>query len=129
MKNKIKELAEIAGLRVLTISQPDVESDLYEKHLIDVEKFADLIIKECQQALRPMFRDMISRQHGCELISQHFKVLPEQVGHTFFDPFIKDDFSLGLCSSSEAAEDIDNERGHYTESGGGFSITFISTTE
>jgi hypothetical protein len=36
------------------------------------EKFAELIVAECCQALSPMLRDMISRGQGVELIKQQF---------------------------------------------------------
>lgn len=38
----------------------------------DREKFATLIIQECEKALNPMLRDMISRGKAYELIKQHF---------------------------------------------------------
>lgn len=38
------------------------------------EKFAELIVRECEQALRPQLRDMISRGQAYELIKQHFGV-------------------------------------------------------
>jgi hypothetical protein len=38
------------------------------------EKFAELIIKECEVALHPMLRDQISRGQGVDLIKKHFGV-------------------------------------------------------
>ena len=38
----------------------------------DIEKFAGLIVQECQIALSPMLRDMISRGQAYDLIKQHF---------------------------------------------------------
>lgn len=38
------------------------------------EKFAQLIVRECEVALRPMLRDMISRGQAYDLIKQHFEV-------------------------------------------------------
>lgn len=38
------------------------------------EKFAELIVRECEQALRPQLRDMISRGQAYELIKRHFGV-------------------------------------------------------
>ena len=43
----------------------------------DVEKFAELIIKECGVALSPMLRDMVSRGRAYDLIKQHFGVEEE----------------------------------------------------
>ena len=39
-----------------------------------LEKFAELIVKECNVALRPMLRDMISRSKAYDLIKEHFGV-------------------------------------------------------
>lgn len=38
------------------------------------QRFAELIIKECQHALNPMLRDMISRGQAYDLIKEHFGV-------------------------------------------------------
>ena len=40
----------------------------------DIEKFAGLIVQECQIALNPMLRDMVSRGQAYNLIKQHFGV-------------------------------------------------------
>lgn len=39
-----------------------------------LQKFAELIIKECDVALNPMLRDMVSRGQALNLIKQHFGV-------------------------------------------------------
>lgn len=39
-----------------------------------IERFAELIVKECCQALHPMLRDQISRGQGVDLIKKHFGV-------------------------------------------------------
>jgi hypothetical protein len=44
---------------------PDVNPDLQRK-------FAELIVAECQIALNPMLRDMISRGQAVDLIKKHF---------------------------------------------------------
>ena len=41
---------------------------------INVEKFAELIVRECGVALSPMLRDMVSRGQAYDLIKQHFGV-------------------------------------------------------
>lgn len=38
------------------------------------EKFAELIVQECEVALQPILRDMISRGKAVELIREHFGV-------------------------------------------------------
>jgi hypothetical protein len=40
----------------------------------ELERFAQLIIKECGVALSPMLRDQISRGKAFDLIKQHFGV-------------------------------------------------------
>ena len=44
------------------------------KILESVEKFAELIVRECGVALSPMLRDMVSRGQAYDLIKQHFGV-------------------------------------------------------
>jgi hypothetical protein len=39
-----------------------------------VQKFTELIVKECGVALNPMLRDMISRGEAFDLVKQHFGV-------------------------------------------------------
>jgi len=41
---------------------------------LEVEKFAELIVKECGVALAPMLRDMVSRGQAYNLIKKHFGV-------------------------------------------------------
>ena len=38
------------------------------------EKFAELIVQECEVALSPMLRDMVSRGQAYDLIKKHFGV-------------------------------------------------------
>jgi hypothetical protein len=40
----------------------------------DINKFAELIVRECSVALSPMLRDMISRGQAYDLIKEHFGV-------------------------------------------------------
>ena len=40
----------------------------------DLQKFAELIVRECGVALSPMLRDMISRGQAYDLIKDHFGV-------------------------------------------------------
>ena len=41
---------------------------------LDAEKFAELIVRECEVALSPMLRDMVSRGQAYKLIKKHFRV-------------------------------------------------------
>ena len=75
MNELIKQLALDAGL----LNYVDHETP--RRYFInghaeqeDVEKFAELIVKECGVALSPMLRDMVSRGQAYDLIKQHFGV-------------------------------------------------------
>ncbi len=48
------------------------EFDDYAKQ--GIERFAELIVKECGVALSPMLRDMISRGQAHDLIKEHFGI-------------------------------------------------------
>ena len=41
---------------------------------VRLEEFAELILLECNMALQPYLRDMISRGQACDLINNHFGV-------------------------------------------------------
>ena len=68
MNERIRELAEQATKKYdrlgneIPFAQPDLE------------KFAELIVRECGVALSPMLRDMVSRGQAHDLIKQHFGV-------------------------------------------------------
>lgn len=67
--NRIKELAKQAR-----------ESEPYEcSYGKDqwLETFAKLIIQECQSAMQPMLRDMISRGQAVDLMDKHFGITTE----------------------------------------------------
>jgi short-subunit dehydrogenase len=67
MNERIKQLIKQAGL----------DDDMFpidEWDNPELEKFAELIVEEACQALKPMLRDMISRGQGVVLIRQHFGV-------------------------------------------------------
>jgi hypothetical protein len=42
--------------------------------LVGLEKFAELIVQECEMALNPILRDMISRDKAIRLIKEHFGI-------------------------------------------------------
>ena len=74
MNEKIKELALDAGIGFTLwddSGRPMIDNYTPEEYL---EKFAELIVKECCVALNPMLRDMISRGQGADLIKKHFGV-------------------------------------------------------
>ena len=66
MNEKIKQLAEQAD-KYAWDGGNWFEADFRKK-------FAELIVKECCQALHPMLRDMISRGQGVDLIRKHLGV-------------------------------------------------------
>ena len=64
MNERIRELIEQAGFFPTELTQVGPS----------VEKFAELIVRECGVALTPMLRDMVSRGQAYDLIKQHFGV-------------------------------------------------------
>lgn len=54
------------------------QGDSWEEQTEFIERFAELIIKECGVALSPMLRDMISRGKAVDLINKHFGVEDER---------------------------------------------------
>ena len=73
MKERIKQLAEQAGLEFDNDLALEPEPIYYTTQK-DLEKFAELIVRECGVALSPMLRDMVSRGQAYELIKEHFGV-------------------------------------------------------
>jgi hypothetical protein len=73
MNERIKELAEQAT-STLSVNHEGYRGKGYIEQVeyFDKVKFAELIVRECCQALSPMLRDMISRGQGVELIKQQF---------------------------------------------------------
>ena len=67
MNQRILELVEKAPYTTVS-----TEGRLFTQQ--DLAKFAELIVRECCTALRPMLRDQISRGHGATLIKEHFGV-------------------------------------------------------
>ena len=63
MNERIRELAEQAGW-----------DNHHSKFDTRIEKFAELIVRECGVALSPMLRDMVSRGQAYDMIKQHFGV-------------------------------------------------------
>ena len=73
MNERIRKLAERAGFSYMPSDYPDM-ADLYKCADFEIEKFAELIIRECGVALSPMLRDMVSRGQAFDLIKEHFGV-------------------------------------------------------
>ena len=71
MKERIKQLAEQAGLEFDNDLALEPEPIYYTTQK-DLEKFAELIVRECGVALSPMLRDMVSRGQAFDLIKKHF---------------------------------------------------------
>ena len=69
MNERIKQLAQEAGINIP--ADTEYNGHIYRDAL---EKFANLIVKECGVALSPMLRDMISRGQAYDLIKDHFGV-------------------------------------------------------
>ena len=71
MNERIRQLAEQADWRFSDKITGDELQPILDKRL---EKFAELIVKECGVALSPMLRDMVSRGQAFDLIKRHFGV-------------------------------------------------------
>lgn len=69
MNERIKQLAQEAGINIP--ADTEYNGHIYRDAL---EKFANLIVKECGVALSPMLRDMVSRGQAYDLIKDHFGV-------------------------------------------------------
>jgi hypothetical protein len=70
MNERIKELA----LQAMTYVTHNPKANKLNSGDMFDEKFAELIVRECGVALRPMLRDMVSRGKAYDLIKQHFGV-------------------------------------------------------
>jgi hypothetical protein len=73
MNERIKDLLEEAGF----VSYGE-DTGFYNipapAFLSRIDRFAELIVRECGVALSPMLRDMVSRGQAFDLIKQHFGV-------------------------------------------------------
>lgn len=66
--------------RIMEQAIISVDGQLFGKTYVPdefTEKFAELILLECNMALQPILRDMISRGEACDLINKHFGVKDE----------------------------------------------------
>ena len=90
MNERIKELAEQAGLvKILEEHAHEYGAGTFENTPYpELEKFAELIVRECCIALNPMLRDMISRGQGVDLIKLHFGMDPKEITTAMLDAAI-----------------------------------------
>jgi hypothetical protein len=68
VNQRLREFEKSSGLEIygLGAKRPRWEAAL--------EKYAELVVNECCQALNPVLRDMISRGQGVDLIKKHLGV-------------------------------------------------------
>ena len=90
MNKRIKQLAEQAGLvKILDEHAHEYGAGTFENTPYpELEKFAELIIRQCCQALNPMLRDMISRGQGVDMIKLHFGMNPKEITTAMLDAAI-----------------------------------------
>ena len=74
MNERIRQLAEQAGIGYGNLSTGNGDNWQFAGRPEELERFAQLIVAECCQALHPMLRDQISRGQGVDLIKKHFGV-------------------------------------------------------
>ena len=74
MNERIRALAEKANIEFTYDPTETPVRAFVECWEDDLEKFAELIVRECGVALSPMLRDMISRGQAYDLIKKHFGV-------------------------------------------------------
>ena len=76
MNNRIQQLALQAGLKQRIWNSLGKELPMWQEDPDNpgLEKFAELIVRECGVALSPMLRDMVSRGQAFDLIKKHFGV-------------------------------------------------------
>jgi len=67
MNDRVRELFEQCTERV---ESTEFAGEQWTQ--FDEEKFAKLLVQECETALSPMLRDMISRGQAADIIKKHF---------------------------------------------------------
>ena len=87
MNERIRQLAELAD--EYTDNKIQMPGEYHpDWHDVRDEKFAELIVQECCQALNPMLRDMISRGQGVDLIKLLFGMNPKEITTAMLDAAI-----------------------------------------
>ena len=71
MNERIQDLAEHCDFYV---GNEHYDKSHEEQQRLFMEKFAELIVRECGVALSPVLRDMVSRGQAFDLIKKHFGV-------------------------------------------------------
>lgn len=83
MNEQIKKLLDEATVYALHETRDAVDffdnSVSKQQRELQLELFAEAIIRECCRALHPMLHDMISRGQGRELILEHFGINPKEI--------------------------------------------------
>jgi len=83
MNERIKKLLDEATVYALHETRDSVDfldnPVSKQQRELQLELFAEAIIRECCMALHPMLRDMISRGQGRELILEHFGINPKEI--------------------------------------------------
>ena len=88
MHERIKQLAQEAGMYVDLNGNPWPKWMSAEDCEVAYKKFAELIVRECCIALNPMLRDMISRGQGVDMIKLHFGMNPKEITTAMLDAAI-----------------------------------------
>ena len=119
MNERIRELIKQAGGHFAThnlMSNPIQYRESIELWDKNIEKFVELIVKECGVALSPMLRDMVSRGQAYNLIKEHFGVEEHAVcNHDWYsarNPVVKNGSVCVKCGAidSREPEELKNER-------------------
>ena len=85
MNERMKQIAERCGLYGVKDYDNPISEDVSKVRL---DKFAELIVRECCIALNPMLRDMISRGQGVDMIKLHFGMNPKEITTAMLDASI-----------------------------------------
>ena len=85
MNERMKQIAERCGLYGVKDYDNTISEDVSKVRL---DKFAELIVRECCIALNPMLRDMISRGQGVDMIKLHFGMNPKEITTAMLDASI-----------------------------------------
>ena len=88
MNERIGQLAEQAGIEFTYDPTETPMRAFVECWEDELEKFAELIVRECCLALNPMLRDMISRGQGVDMIKLHFGMNPKEITTAMLDTAI-----------------------------------------
>lgn len=105
MNERFQELHNQA--RDFYLQDEYMDLSMKDLHRLVESKFAELIVKECEVALSPMLRDMVSRGQAYDLIKKHFGVDDNIAASESLHS--DKGYSLG---TPEAQEAFDSKRGY-----------------